>query len=1034
MSGSGFVHLHVHSEYSPLQGVCRLDALCDAAAAQGADALALTDTNGLYGALKFTQQARRAGLRPVLGAEVTGAGHRAVVLVKTAEGYANLCRLLSGRHCDPRFELIDAVRANRAGLILLSDDLAALAAWRQDSPHDLFAELSPGPTMHRTLEFATSHGIAPVATNRVHYITPEDHEVHRLLRAIATRTTLSRLSPDDCCAAGRWLAPPEDFAKHFPHVPEALYNTRRIADECWTDWDFSPTVFPAFRNWSDDDAFRVLRDKTLAGARRRYGTLSEAVLGRIEHELEIIRQKRYAHYFLVVEEIVRRSPLTCGRGSAAASIVAYCLGLTHVDPIRHRLYFERFLNPVRRDPPDIDLDFPWDERDALIQWVLERYGAQRAAMVSSHTTFGLRGAIRDIARVYGMPPDEIDRLAPHVARQADLLELSESSAARLWARSLCEALRLEAPWPEILNMAARIQGHFRHTAVHCGGLVIVPEEIRRHVPVEIAVKGVPVIQWEKEQTEQAGLVKIDLLGNRSLAVIRDALDAICQHTGRRLDYWLWDAVNDTATQNLIRNGDTLGCFYIESPATRLLLKKLWMRMPPERRATADVFDYLVIVSSLVRPAAISFVDQIVRRAHGAPYEPVHPSLADILADTHGILVYQEDVTRVAVALAGFSVDEADELRAVVSKKRMDRRLGEFCERFSRGALARGVSPGAIDAVWAMIMSFAGYSFCKPHSASYAQVSFKSAFLRAHYPAEFMAAVIANEGGYYSTFAYISEARRMGLTILPPDLNASDVRCTGAGDSIRIGLMQIRGLSRAVARRIVEVRRTHGQYRSFEDFLARLDLAPEQARLLVKAGAADTIARGLSRPALLWRSYAAASRSTAGGEPPAPKGYPEASRIRHEIEALGFPLTCHPLDLYRSALGKITSVPAASMGQWVGRRVTMLGWLVTVKVTQTKHGDPMEFVTFEDTTGLYEATFFPEVYRRYSGLLSANRPFMLDGVVQDDFGALTLTVRSVRLVSLRRVPAAGVWPGYRDLGAQGIYARRAVPLGMEGLRT
>ncbi len=1011
MIGSPFVHLHVHSEYSPLQGVSRLDALCETAAAQGAHALALTDTNGLYGALKFIHQARCAGLRPILGAEVTDARHRAVLLVKTLDGYANLCLLLSERHCDPRFELTDAVRRNRRGLIVLSDDLAALAAWRQDSSHDLFAELSPGPAMHRTLSFARSCGIAPVATNRVHYLSPEDHEVHRLLRAIARNTTLSRLDPADCCAPGRWLVPPGEFAKHFPHVPDAFDNASGIAGECWTAWDFSQTVFPAFQTWSDEDAFRVLRDKTYAGARRRYRLVSEAILRRIEHELEIVRQKRYVHYFLVVEEIVRRSPLTCGRGSAAASIIAYCLGLTHVDPIRHRLYFERFLNPVRRDPPDIDLDFPWDERDALIQWVLDHYGAQRAAMVASHTTFGPRAAIREVARVYGMPPGEIDRLAPHVARQSDLLELTEGTTARHWARSLCENLRLEAPWPEILDMAARIQGHFRDTAVHCGGLVIVPEDIQRYVPVEVAAKGVPVIQWEKEQTEDAGLVKIDLLGNRSLAVIRDALEAIRRNTGRHPDYWEWNPIDDPATLDLIRNGDTLGCFYVESPATRLLLKKLWTRMPAERRESADVFDYLVIISSLVRPAAISFVDQIVRRAHGAPYEPLHPSLADILADTHGIMVYQEDVTRVAIALAGFSVDEADELRAVVSKKRMDRRLGEFCERFSRGALARGVSSAVVDTVWAMIMSFAGYSFCKPHSASYAQVSFTSAFLRAHYPAEFMAAVIANEGGYYSTFAYLSEARRMGLTILPPDVNASDVRYTGSGDSIRIGLMQIRGLSRGLAKRIVEDRHTQGAYQSFDDFFERLNPPPKQVRLLVKAGAADSIAHDLSRPALLWRAYAAASRAPAGDEPPTPNGYPESWRIRHEIETLGFPLSCHPLDLYRFALGTITSVPAASMARWVGRRVTMLGWLITEKLTHTKHGDPMEFVTFEDTTGLYEATFFPDVYRRYCGILSPNRPCVLDGVVQDDFGALTLTVRSVRVASQDRgAPVTGIRPG------------------------
>jgi len=976
-----------------MAGVNSVEALCAAAIRQGASALALTDVNGLYGAIRFIQAARDVGLRPLLGAELTHCSHRTVALARTAAGYANLCTILSDLHCDPSFDFIAAVQRHRDGLILLSDDETALIEWRQNSSDDLYVEVTPGLSMQAFSRLAADLALPPVATNRVHFIDPDEFVTHRLLRAIALNSTLSRLSESDCCGASHWMKPASEMAPQFPHLPLAMENAGRIAGQCHADWTFASTVFPAFRELSDHEATAAVRTRTYEGALWRYGAISPEVKERIEHELAIIEGKRFAHIFLVVEDIVQRSPMTCGRGSAAASIVAYCLGLTHVDPIRHKLYFERFLNPGRDDPPDIDIDFPWDERDGLLAWALDHYRG-RAAMVANHSTLGLRGAVREVAKVYGMPPSEIDRVAPHVGRQAEILERAEQSVARTWAESLSGTLRLGPPWPEILAQSASVLGHFRQTAVHCGGLVIVPSDIRQYVPVEIAVKGVPVIQWEKEQTETSGLVKIDLLGNRSLSVIRDALKAVQENTGRAIDYATWDPVTDESTCELIRRGDTLGCFYVESPATRLLLKKLWTRMPADRRRQADVFEYLVIVSSLVRPAAISFVNELVRRAHGASYEPLHTILLDVLADTYGIMVYQEDVTRVAMALAGFSIDEADELRKVVSKKQKHRKLRDFCDRFTRGALTRGIPPATIEAVWAMIMSFAGYSFCKPHSASYAQVSFKSAYLRAHYPAEFMAAVITNQGGYYSTLAYLSEARRMRLEILPPDVNASAVGYTGNGRSIRVGLMQVKDLTESLIRRIVEEHKEGGLYGSFEDFLRRVKPEPVQARNLVKAGCCDSLAGGLSRPALLWRVFAAA-RDAWDAEVPAPADYSAATKAQHEIEILGFPLRSHPLEVYARRMEKTGYILAKDMRQWAGREVTMLGWLVTEKLTHTRRGEPMAFVTFEDTSDIYETTFFPAAFRLYAMLLAPNFPYLLRGTVEEEFGAVTLTIRNLQ---------------------------------------
>ncbi|GKS57190.1 DNA-directed DNA polymerase [Nitrospira sp.] len=991
-----FVHLHVHSEYSPMQGVSPLQALCDAVRAHGARTLALTDTNGFYTAVRFLTVARQARLRPILGAELTTESHRAVLLAKTPEGYANLCRLLSARHSDPGFSFIDAVARHRDGVIVLSDDEPALAAWANDSREDLYVELTPGPAMHQTLLFSRRAHLPPVATNRVHFVRPDEFSVHRLLRAIALNTTLSRLPASACCRPTHWLMPPERMARQFPHCPEAIEHTSHIAETCHTDWRFGETIFPAFRQLSSEAAFTLLREHTYAGATKRYGEVSPTIRARIEHELAIIQDKRFADYFLVVQEIVRQAPRTCGRGSVAASIVSYCLEITHVDPLRHNLFFERFLNPGRKDPPDIDIDFPWDERDDILDWVFTRYGASQAAMVANQNTLGIRAAIREVAKVYGIPATEIGRVSSLILRRQHFVTFDRPPTADVWAQRVSRSLALREPWPDILRAAVRVEGRLRHLSLHCGGVVIVPDEIRRYVPVEIAAKGVPVIQWEKEQTEEAGLVKIDLLGNRSLAVIRDALRAVADNTGRTIEYAAWNPLTDSATQELIRQGNTMGCFYIESPATRSLLRKLWGGMPPDRKARLDVFEYLVMVSSLVRPAAIRFVDEFVRRAQGAPYRPWHPRLATILDETHGIMVYQEDVTKVAMALADFSVEDADQLRKVLSKKHKEKQLRDYRDQFCRGAAKNGADPDTIVQIWQMILSFAGYSFCKPHSASYAQVSFKSAYLRAHYPAEFMAAVISNQGGYYSAYAYMSESRRMGLTIAPPDVNASEWAYTGCDRTIRIGLMQIKSFPETVGKKIVEERTANGVYHSFQDLLARVPMETRHARSLVRSGCCDSIAGELTRPALLWRLYAGARAGSVNL--PVPDDYPLRRKLAHEMETLGLLFSRHPLELYHPQLRRIDWVPASAMPAYVGRRITMVGVLVTEKAVETKDGLLMEFATFEDTTALYDATLFPDVYRRSCHLLATDRAYLLRGLVEEQFGVATFTVATLYLLS------------------------------------
>ncbi|HHE47180.1 MAG TPA: DNA polymerase III subunit alpha, partial [Bacteroidetes bacterium] len=715
----------------------------------------------------------------------------------------------------------------------------------------------------------------------------------------------------------------------------------------------------------------------------------------------LIDDKGYAPVFLVVEDIVGQSPRTCGRGSAAASIVSYCLGITHVDPIRHKLFFERFINSARVDPPDIDVDFAWDERNDVLDYVFGKYGVDRSAMVANHVSFQKRAAIRETAKVYGLPDAEISAVTGRIGHGFSFIGLPVEEHPALRDHGFPD------PWPEILQWADRLVDIPRHVSVHCGGVVITPGPTTDWVPTEVAPKGVRIIQWEKDQTEDSGLVKIDLLGNRSIAVIRDTIAAVKENYGVELDYASLNPLDDPDTQALLARGDTMGVFYVESPATRLLQKK----------AGVGDYEHLVLHSSIIRPAANPYINDYLRRLKGEPYEPLHPLIGGILDDNYGIMVYQEDVTRVAMELAGFSLADAEELRKIISKKHKHRRLMDLRQRFFAGAGQRGADEEQINRVWDMIMSFAGYSFCKPHSASYALVSFKSAFLRAHYPAEFMAAVISNQGGFYSTFAYISEARRMKLRALPPDINESEIRYVGRDDWIRVGFMQIKGLSRGAMEGIVA--RRDRPYSSFDDCLRRVELSPSDAKLLVKAGCFDRVEGNTAlsippltanakskhhhrtRPQLLWRLALSADRSGSDTQgdlfsesPPSipnPPEYSEATILKLEIETLGFLISRHPLELYRDRIDEKRVVQAVDLPGHVGEKVEFIGWLVTGKVVTTKDREAMEFTTFEDTSGLIETVFFPDAFKRFSHILSYTRPYRLFGRVEEDFGAVTVTV-------------------------------------------
>jgi DNA-directed DNA polymerase III PolC len=979
--------LFVRSYYSLMRGCSSPARLCRRAKELGYSGLALTDRNSLAGLWSFLAACKQYGLRPLVGAEITDPDSSVTVvcLVRNSIGYINLCNLLTRRKINDTFSLQQELVKHGNGLIVVISSLSFLTTLQKYNM-DLAADLGQRPTekSSRLRKWAQQYNIPAVAIPAVGMAEETEKILLQLMEAIRTNSLLER-GEERSGHSSAWLESPVVYHKRFGVWPEVVAATEALAKRCSFRGPGSRIVMPPWEG-KESGATVSLQKAAYRGACIRYGTdLSEAVVERLEKELKIIDSMGFSSYFLVVRDIVRQalgengngSSRICGRGSGAASLVAYCLEITNVCPVKHNLYFERFLNPGRTDPPDIDIDFSWDERDAVLAQVLEKYG-NHAAMVSTIIRFQKRMAIRETARAFGLPPGEISWIS----------KLSRLPGAG--------KERLTEPWPEIMKLASGLIGVPRHISVHPGGVIITPEPVSNYVPVEIASKGVPVIQWDKDGAEAGGLVKIDLLGNRSLGVIRDCIASLA-NSARNFDEEYWQPEEDLQTRKTVAAGRTMGCFYIESPAMRLL----------QQRAGSGDFEQLVLQSSIIRPAANDFVREYVRRLHGGEWQHLHPQLATVLDETFGLMVYQEDVSRVAVALAGFSHARADGLRKVMSKKDKVLRLQDYHLEFEKGCADRGVDRKTREKLWEMMMSFDGYSFCKPHSASYARVSYQAAYLKTHYPAEFMAAVISNQGGYYSTFAYVSEAKRLGLRILHPCVNTSKIRWSGEGNDrkdIRVGLMAVKNLSADTMARILRCRKEK-KFISTIDFWQRVQPQKDECRALIQAGAMDNLGteNKKNRSRLFWelsqfRGLAKIQKSSPLfgmqlPQAPALSSFKPQELQQQEYEALEFLCHGHPLLMYGRKLQGRTR--ASDLGRYTGKRIRFAGWLLSGKLVSTKTGEVMEFLTFEDETGVVETTFFPRVYRRYAAVLSSGCAYMLQGKVEEEYGAVTLTVDALQ---------------------------------------
>lgn len=1027
--------LHVHSNFSFLDGGSSVESLLDRAKEIGCRTLALTDHNGLYGAVRFYKYAKEVGVKPIIGVEMsTDEGYHIVLLAKNVEGYSNLCRIVTraqlshekgsaavnlemlAKYRDHLFCLSGCEKGEVPALILQGRLEAAEEAalrYREIFGDDFFIEMQnhllpwTGLLNSQLHALAGKLGIRTVATNNVHYARKSDSKVQDVLACVQTITTLDERHPIRKLNSEYYLKSPRAMAKLFERYPEALAAADEIADACNLDLGFGTYRFPSFPVPDDETPYSYLCKLCFEGLGRLYKPITPKATKRLQHELSIIYEMGLTEYFLVTWDIVRfarENRIRCsGRGSAANSMVAYCLDITIVDPLEHDLLFERFLNPERRGMPDIDVDFDAERRDEVINYIYERYGEDKVAMVCTVSTLGAKSSIRDIGKAMDFPPEEIDQLAsalPHTSsnRIRDAMErLPELRGGNIpiW--------KMET----LLDICEKVDGFPRHLSVHLGGLVISGGPLTDLVPLEWATKGIIVSQYDKDDIEALGLVKMDILGLKNLSAIEDALATIREIHGIELDIDNLP-LDDPKVYELLRTTKTVGLFQVESPGMRGLLG----RLQPTR------FDDITANVALFRPGPMQadMINPFIARRHGRePEAYLHPSMKRALKETYGVILYQEQVLRVSHAVAGFSLGQADSLRRAMTKNRTQEEMEKIKESFIESAANKGVDREIAEKVFTQLRAFAAYGFCKAHAASFAKIAYQTAYLKAHYPAEFLAGILSNEPmGFYPANVILEEARRMGIGILGVDVNFSVKKFSVEDGSIRIGLMQVKGISDAEIESILEARKA-GKFTSLADFCRRTRINRPIIENLINCGAFGSL--GHPRRKLLWGLGRTATRRHGDAEkrgeetpqsalitsrldddlsnlPDIPEP-PLHTLVRMDYEILGLSPLCHPMTFYRETLNKMKIVENESLRDMADQAIVKAaGVVVTCMRPPTRSGVIVVFITLEDETGMADIVVFPKVYEKYGSIIYSNPGLIVEGKIERSGRGLSLIARKI----------------------------------------
>ncbi len=979
------MYLNCHTYYSLRYGTLTAGQLAGQAAAAGVQRLVLTDINTTTGVPEFVRECHSRGIIPAAGIEFRD-GNRLLYIgiARNNEGFRELNEFLT-HHNITGTPLPERPPSFPNAYIIYPAGERKRGAPPLPLRDNEYTGIPPAAA-GRLLSMEKSDIARCVILSPVTIGSPDEYRVHRSLRAIDNNTLLSRLTPGMCCAPDEYISAAGQPAAPFAMWPVVIENTRRLLEECSLEIDFSTPKNKQVYSASRYDDKLLLEKLAWDGMKYRYGADDRRAMERVRHELEIIDRLGFSAYFLITWDIIRYS-MACGfyhvgRGSGANSVVAYCLKITDVDPIDLNLYFERFINPKRTSPPDFDIDYSWKERDAVTEYIFRRYGHRHTALLGTINTFRDRSIVRELGKIYGLPPDEIDALTAAPPAGADCGEIE---------RLIFDTGNMIADFPNLRS-------------IHAGGVLISEDPICCYTALDMPPKGFPTTQWDMYTAEELGFEKLDILSQRGIGHIKECASVIRANRGKDVDvHAIQQFKSDPQVKERLRRGDAMGCFYIESPAMRGLLQKL----------RCDSYLTLVAASSVIRPgvARSGMMRQFIYRYHNPDkFTYIHPVMEQVLSETYGVMVYQEDVLKVCHHFAGLELSDADTLRRAMSGKyRSHSEMRRIAGRFTEGCRARGYPEEIISEVWRQIESFAGYSFSKAHSASYAVESYQSLWLKTHYPLEFMVAVINNFGGFYRTWVYVHEARREGAVIELPCINRSSYKTNIRGETIFLGLIHIAGLEGSLARSLIDERNENGDYKGIEEFISRIGPGLEQTIILIRAGTFRFT--GKSKAQLLWEAHMLINRGKRETARtlfnPGPKRFVmpnfKGSALEDaydEIELLGFPLTLTWFDMLQTDYrGDMT---ASGMNGAAGRRVRMVGQLVTVKHIRTARGDRMSFGCFIDHEGgIFDTVHFPAALAAWP--FRGSGTYLIEGKIAEEFGFASLEVEKMARLPVRPDP-------------------------------
>ncbi len=1049
-----FTHLHTHSHYSLLQALPKIPDLIKAAKDDGQKSLALTDSGNMYGAIEFYKAAIKADIKPIIGVDfylaprsrfdkefkIDNRTDRIIFLAKSETGYRNLIKLvtasfLEGFYYRPRIDF-DLISKHKEDLICILPHFSSPTskALKNNDPekalkiyntyHGLFKEdLYYEITMHnelpgekqfreRLLELSNKNKIKLVASSDVYYLQKEDNFARELVRAIGSGNQLlgdEADRPDDFSFKTQ-----DEIAKLFAKHPEAIKNTQEISDKCNLELKLGSWVFPAFEKENNKSYDQMLREKAIGGFNKREIEKSKEAIERMEYELDVIKVKGYSPYFLVVSDLLNYAKsvdiFTNTRGSAAGSFVSFLIGITNVNPLDFNLPFERFLNPERPSAPDIDMDMADNRRDDLIDYARRKYGKEKVAQIGTFGTMQARAAVRDVARALGYSYSVGDRIAKLIPQGAQGFSMTIDKAMEA-EEELKEAYENDPETREILDLAKKIEGNARHVGVHAAGVVISPTEVVDYVPLQKDPKGdKEITQYDMHAVEDAGLLKFDFLGLKNLSILADTIKRVRKIHNEHIDI---DKIplDDERTYKMLSAGRTMGVFQLSSAGmTRYLM---------DLRPT-NIHDINAMVA-LYRPGPMEFIpNYIARKRDPSKVTYIDPRLEKILKPTFGILIYQDDVMMIAVELAGYSWGEADKFRKAMGKK-IPEEMAAQEGKFKKGCTERGMSEKAVNELWDQIKTFAAYGFNKGHSASYGNLAYRTAYMKANYPLEYMSALLTADSGDTEKIAeIINECNKMNIEILPPDINESfaDFSVVPKSNKIRFGLTTIKNFGEQIAEAIVTERKQNGQFKSLEDFLTRIqdkNLNKRALEALIKAGALDRFesrSKMLTNLDLLLTYHKESSIVTQGQatlfgpssqlatlqlQDSSP--LPLTQKYRWEKELLGLYVSGHPLDAFKDLLNGKNDIQRAKKIN-LNRKTVLAGVVESVKTILTKKGEKMAFVKISDKNDSIEAVVFPETYKKYSTLLEENKILLLKGKINkrdDEISLMLEAVKELRVV-------------------------------------